>query len=35
MAATGVMLVGFIVGRLAGDLLIFAGPEALNGEGTT
>lgn len=30
MAATGVMLVGFIVGHLAGNLLIFAGPEALN-----
>ncbi|MDD9951251.1 MAG: succinate dehydrogenase cytochrome b subunit [Zetaproteobacteria bacterium] len=30
MALTGLMLVGFIVAHLAGNLLVFAGPAALN-----
>ncbi len=30
MALTGLVLVGFIVGHLAGNLLVFRGPEALN-----
>ena len=30
MAITGLLLIGFIVGHLAGNLLIFAGPDALN-----
>lgn len=30
MAITGMMLVGFLVAHLAGNLLIFKGPEALN-----
>jgi succinate dehydrogenase / fumarate reductase cytochrome b subunit len=30
MAASGVMLFGFVVGHLAGNLQIFLGPEALN-----
>jgi len=33
MAVTGFILVGFIVGHLLGNLLIFAGPDALNGYG--
>lgn len=31
MAASGLILFGFVVGHLAGNLLIFAGPDALNG----
>jgi succinate dehydrogenase / fumarate reductase cytochrome b subunit len=30
VAVTGLMLVGFILGHLAGNFLVFAGPEALN-----
>lgn len=30
MALTGLLLVGFAVGHLAGNLLVFVGPEALN-----
>lgn len=30
MAATGIVLLGFVLGHLAGNLLFFAGPEALN-----
>ena len=30
MAVTGILLVGFLVGHVAGNLLVFAGPEALN-----
>ncbi|MBF0500480.1 MAG: succinate dehydrogenase cytochrome b subunit [Candidatus Riflebacteria bacterium] len=30
VALTGLMLIGFILGHLAGNLLIFKGPEALN-----
>lgn len=30
MAVTGMLLVGFVVGHVAGNLLVFAGPEALN-----
>jgi len=30
MAVTGLLLVGFVVGHVAGNLLVFAGPEALN-----
>lgn len=30
MAITGLMLVGFLAGHLAGNLLIFAGPDAIN-----
>ena len=30
MAVTGVLLVGFIVGHAAGNLLVFRGPEAFN-----
>jgi succinate dehydrogenase / fumarate reductase cytochrome b subunit len=30
MAISGLMLVGFLVGHLSGNLLIFAGPEAIN-----
>ena len=30
MAATGVVLFGFIIGHLAGNLQIFAGPETLD-----
>ena len=31
MAATGIVLLGFVCGHLAGNLLIFVGPEALDG----
>lgn len=31
VAVTGLMLIGFILGHLAGNLLIFKGPDALNG----
>lgn len=31
MAVTGLLLVGFLVGHVAGNLLVFRGPEALNG----
>jgi len=31
MAISGVILVGYLLGHLAGNLLIFAGPEAING----
>ena len=30
MAATGVMLFGYVVGHLAGNLQVFAGPERIN-----
>jgi len=30
MAVTGLMLVGFLLGHLAGNMLIFKGPEAMN-----
>jgi succinate dehydrogenase / fumarate reductase cytochrome b subunit len=30
MAATGLLLVGFLVGHVGGNLLVFKGPEALN-----
>lgn len=30
MAGTGIVLLGFVVGHLAGNLLIFVGPEALD-----
>jgi len=30
MAVTGVLLVGFVMGHVAGNLLVFRGPEALN-----
>lgn len=30
MALTGLVLLGFVIGHLAGNLLIFKGPEALN-----
>lgn len=30
MAVTGLILLGFVVGHLAGNLLVFAGPDALN-----
>jgi succinate dehydrogenase / fumarate reductase cytochrome b subunit len=30
MAATGVLLFGFLVGHLTGNLLMFAGPDAMN-----
>ena len=30
MAVTGMILTGFLIGHLAGNLLIFAGPEAIN-----
>lgn len=30
MALTGLMLVGFLIAHLSGNLLVFAGPEALN-----
>lgn len=30
MALTGLMLIGFLVGHLTGNMLIFAGPDALN-----
>jgi succinate dehydrogenase / fumarate reductase cytochrome b subunit len=33
MAVTGLVLFGFVVGHLAGNLLIFAGPGALNAYG--
>ncbi len=31
MAATGLVLIGFVIGHLAGNLLIFFGPSAING----
>lgn len=31
MALSGVMLLGFVIGHLLGNLLVFGGPEALNG----
>ena len=31
MAATGLILLAFVIGHLLGNLLVFAGPEALNG----
>jgi len=31
MAVTGLLLVGFVTGHVAGNLLVFKGPEALNG----
>lgn len=31
VALTGLLLIGFIMGHLAGNLIIFAGPEAFNG----
>ena len=31
MALSGVMLLGFVIGHLLGNLLVFAGPGALNG----
>lgn len=30
MAITGIMMIGFLVGHIAGNLLIFLGPEAIN-----
>jgi succinate dehydrogenase / fumarate reductase cytochrome b subunit len=30
MAVTGLLLVGFVIGHVAGNLLVFLGPEALN-----
>lgn len=30
MAATGILLLGFVIGHLMGNLLMFAGPEAMN-----
>ena len=30
MAATGIILVGFVIGHLLGNLLVFRGPEAMN-----
>ena len=33
MAVTGLVLVGFVLGHMAGNLLVFKGPEALNGWG--
>lgn len=30
MAVTGLLLLGFVIGHLAGNLLIFAGPDAFN-----
>ena len=33
VALTGLMLFGFVLGHLAGNLLIFAGPEAINAYG--
>jgi succinate dehydrogenase / fumarate reductase cytochrome b subunit len=31
MAATGVLLFGFVVGHMSGNLLLYVGPEAMNG----
>jgi len=31
MAVTGIILVGFVLGHLAGNLTVYLGPEALNG----
>ena len=31
MALSGLAMVGFLLGHLSGNLLVFAGPEALNG----
>ena len=31
VAVTGLLLVGFVIGHLAGNLFIYAGPEAFNG----
>jgi succinate dehydrogenase / fumarate reductase, cytochrome b subunit len=33
VAITGLMLVGFVAGHMAGNLLIFAGPDAINAYG--
>ena len=33
MAVTGILLVGFVMGHVAGNLLVFSGPEALNAYG--
>jgi succinate dehydrogenase / fumarate reductase cytochrome b subunit len=33
MAASGVVLLGFVVGHMAGNMLLYAGPEALNAYG--
>ncbi len=33
MAVTGLLLVGFVSGHMAGNLLVFKGPEALNAYG--
>ena len=33
MALTGIILVGFVTGHMAGNLLVFKGPEALNAYG--
>jgi len=33
MAVTGLLLVGFVMGHVAGNLLVFSGPEALNAYG--
>ncbi len=33
MALTGLLLVGFVMGHMAGNLLVFNGPEAINGWG--
>src|SRR5687768_2517269 len=33
MAVTGVMLFGFVVSHLAANLLVYVGPEAINGYG--
>ncbi len=30
MAITGLLLIGFVIGHMAGNLLLFAGPDALN-----
>ena len=30
MAATGIALLGFLIGHLLGNLLVFQGPDALN-----
>ena len=35
MAVSGVMLFGFVVGHLVGNLLVYRGPEALNGYAAT
>jgi succinate dehydrogenase / fumarate reductase, cytochrome b subunit len=30
MAATGLIMVGFLIGHVSGNLLVFRGPDALN-----